>query len=107
MRIKLRWDAIQEANDEKMEEAEQQRGIDVPMRQENRRFKERNCWQEAAISLFKSSEKWSPSTKRKSQPKFFLREYPELGQAYRIMSFTQNESSRKIQSKMRQVSAYG
>ena len=78
MRIKLRWDAIQEANDE-MEEAKQKGESYVPMRYENGDSK-KELLARSRYLLFKSSEKWTPAQKQRA--KILFKEYPELGQAY-------------------------
>ena len=64
MRIKLRWDAIQEANDE-MEEAKQKGESYVPMRYENGDSK-KELLARSRYLLFKSSEKWTPAQKQRA-----------------------------------------
>lgn len=97
MRIKLRWDAIQEANDE-MEEAKQKGESYVPMRYENGDSK-KELLARSRYLLFKSSEKWTPAQKQRA--KILFKEYPELGQAYGLCHSLRMILA-KIQSKMRQ-----
>lgn len=78
MRIKLRWDAIQEANEE-MEEAKLNGELYVPVRYENGDSK-KELLARSRYLLFKSSEKWTPSQKQRA--KILFKEYPELEQAY-------------------------
>lgn len=78
MRIRLRWDAIQEANDE-MEEAKG-KGLEYsPRRYENGDTK-KELLARSRYLLFKSADKWTGSKKRRAH--ILFTEYPELRKAY-------------------------
>lgn len=78
MRIKLRWEAIQEANEE-MEETKQ-RGITYnPARYENGDTK-KELLARSRYLLFKSSDKWTQSQKQRA--KILFNEFPDLQKAY-------------------------
>ena len=74
MRIKLRWDAIQEAN-EQMEEAKQKGELYEPMRYKNGDSK-KELLARSRYLLFKSSDKWTSSQKQRA--KILFTGYPEL-----------------------------
>lgn len=78
MRIKLRWDAIQEANDE-MEEAKQKGITYIPIRYENGDSK-KELLARSRYLLFKSSDKWTDS--QEIRARILFAEYPELEKAY-------------------------
>ena len=78
MRIKLRWDAIQEANDE-MEEAKQKGITYIAIRYENGDSK-KELLARSRYLLFKSSDKWTDSQKIRAG--ILFAEYPELEKAY-------------------------
>ena len=80
MRIKLRWDAIQEANDE-MENAKLMGEPYVPVRYENGDTK-KELLARSRYLLCKSAEKWTES--QKARAKVLFREFPELGEAYSL-----------------------
>lgn len=78
MRIKFRWDAIQEANDE-MEEAKG-KGLEYsPKRYENGDTK-KELLARSRYLLFKSTDKWTESQKLRAH--ILFAEYPELRKAY-------------------------
>lgn len=78
MRIKLRWDAIQEAN-EAMEEAKGKGSDYTPIRYDNGDSK-KELLARSRYLLFKPSDKWTPSQKERA--KILFAEFPELQQAY-------------------------
>lgn len=78
IRIKRRWDAIQEANDE-MEEAKQKGVVYRPIRYKNGDSK-KELLARSRYLLFKSSDKWTSS--QKDRAKILFMEYPELEKAY-------------------------
>lgn len=80
MRIKLRWDAIQQANDD-MENAKLMEEPYVPVRYENGDTK-KELLARSRYLLFKSAEKWTESQKKRAEVLF--REFPELRQAYSL-----------------------
>ena len=91
MRIKLRWDAIQEANDE-MENAKLMGEAYAPVRYENGDTK-KELLARSRYLLFKSAEKWTESQKNRAVVLF--REFPEMKEAYALahslrMIFTKN-----------------
>jgi transposase len=91
MRIKLRWDAIQEANDD-MENAKLTGEPYVPARYENGDTK-KELLARSRYLLFKSAEKWTERQKRRAR--ILFREFPVLKQAYSLshslrMTFAKN-----------------
>ena len=77
MRIKHRWDAIQEANDE-MENARLEGREYVPLRYENGDTK-KELLARSRYLLFKSADKWTDRQKRRAKILFEL--YPDLKKA--------------------------
>ena len=91
MRIKHRWNAIQEANDD-MENAKLEGHEYVPFRYENGDTKKELLTRSRNL-LFKSADKWTKSQARRA--KILFAEYPNLQQAYSLshslrMIFTKN-----------------
>ena len=80
MRIKYRWDAIQQANDE-MEEAKLTGNKYTPEVMANGDTR-KELLARSRYLLFKSSEKWTDSQKRRAQVLF--EEYPKLKVAYSL-----------------------
>lgn len=80
MRIKHRWDAIQEANDE-MENAKLEGGEYVPLRYENGDTK-KELLARSRYLLFKSADKWTDRQKKRAKILFEL--YPDLQKAYSL-----------------------
>ncbi|MFZ1236262.1 MAG: transposase [Prevotella sp.] len=80
MRIKYRWDAIQEANDQ-MEEAKLQGKIYRPNVFENGDTK-KELPARSRYLLFKSPEKWTDSQKQRSE--ILFAQYPKLKTAYSL-----------------------
>ena len=80
MRIKHRWDAIQEANDD-MENAKLEGREYVPFRYDNGDTK-KELLARSRYLLFKSADKWSRSQARRA--KILFAEYPDLQQAYSL-----------------------
>ena len=78
MRIKHRWNAIQEANDD-MENAKLEGHEYVPFRYENGDTKKELLTRSRNL-LFKSADKWTKSQARRA--KILFAEYPNLQQAY-------------------------
>jgi len=78
MRIKHRWDAIQEANDD-MENAKLERREYVPFRYENGDTR-KELLARSRYLLFKSGEKWTLSQSKRAE--ILFREYPDLKTAY-------------------------
>lgn len=78
MRIKHRWDAIQEANDD-MENAKLERREYVPFRYENGDTR-KELLARSRYLLFKSGEKWILSQSKRAE--ILFREYPDLKTAY-------------------------
>lgn len=78
MRIKHRWDAIQEANDD-MENAKLEGREYVPFRYENGDTK-KELLARSRYLLFKSGEKWTLSQSKRAE--ILFREYPDLKTAY-------------------------
>lgn len=78
MRIKHRWDAIQEDNE--MRQEAKSRG----QRYEPHRYDNGDTRRELLVRsqylLFKSSEKWTPSQKKRAE--ILFKEYPDLQKAY-------------------------
>ena len=80
MRIRHRWDAIQEANDE-MENVKLE-GLDyIPRRYENGDTK-KELLARSRYLLFKSADKWTDRQKKRSEILFEL--YPDLQKAYSL-----------------------
>ena len=91
MRIKHRWDAIQEANDA-MENAKLEGREYIPFRYENGDTK-KELLARSRYLLFKSADKWTRSQARRA--KILFAEYPDLQQAYSLshslrMTFAKN-----------------
>ncbi|MBR1401401.1 MAG: transposase [Prevotella sp.] len=80
MRIKHRWDAIQEANDA-MENAKLEGREYIPFRYENGDTK-KELLARSRYLLFKSADKWTRSQARRA--KILFAEYPDLQQAYSL-----------------------
>ena len=80
MRIRHRWDAIQEANDD-MENAKLEGREYVPFRYENGDTK-KELLARSRYLLFKSADKWTESQARRA--KILFAEYPDLQQAYSL-----------------------
>lgn len=80
MRIKHRWDAIQEANDD-MENAKLEGRDYVPFRYENGDTK-KELLARSRYLLFKSADKWTKSQAKRA--KILFAEYPDLQQAYSL-----------------------
>ena len=78
MRIKHRWDAIQEANDD-MENAKLEGREYVPFRYENGDTR-KELLARSRYLLFKSGEKWTLSQSKRAE--ILFREYPDLKTAY-------------------------
>jgi len=78
MRIRLRWDAIQEANEE-MEDSKQKGADYIPIRYKNGDTR-KELLARSRYLLFKSSEKWTASQKLRANILFSV--FPELEQAY-------------------------
>lgn len=78
MRIKHRWDAIQEANDD-MEEAKLEGCEYVPFRYENGDTR-KELLARSRYLLFKSGDKWTASQRKRAE--ILFREYPDLETAY-------------------------
>jgi len=78
IRIRYRWDAIQEANDE-MENARLEGRPYIPFRYENGDTK-KELLARSRYLLFKSADKWTASQKRRA--KILFEEYPDLKTAY-------------------------
>lgn len=78
LRIKHRWDAIQEDND-KREEAKISGERYVPDRYENGDTK-KELLARSRYLLFKSGEKWTPSQRKRAE--ILFDEYPDLEKAY-------------------------
>ena len=91
MRIKHRWDAIQEANDE-MENVKLEGREYVPFRYENGDTR-KELLARSRYLLFKSADKWTKSQARRA--KILFEEYPDLQKAYSLshslrMTFAKN-----------------
>lgn len=91
MRIKHRWDAIQEANDD-MENAKLEGREYMPFRYENGDTR-KELLARSRYLLFKSGEKWTSSQRQRAE--ILFREYPDLEKAYGLshslrMIFSQN-----------------
>ena len=80
MRIRHRWDAIQEANDD-MENAKLEGREYVPFRYGNGDTK-KELLARSRYLLFKSADKWTESQARRA--KILFAEYPDLQQAYSL-----------------------
>ena len=78
MRIKHRWDAIQEANEE-MENAKLEGREYVAFRYENGDTR-KELLARSRYLLFKSGDKWTPSQRLRAE--ILFREYPDLETAY-------------------------
>ena len=78
MRIRHRWDAIQEANDE-MENAKLEGREYIPFRYENGDMR-KELLARSRYLLFKSGEKWTSSQRQRAE--ILFREYPDLEKAY-------------------------
>lgn len=78
IRIKHRWDAIQEANDD-MEDAKLNGREYVPFRYENGDTR-KELLARSRYLLFKSGDKWTASQQLRA--KILFREYPDLKDAY-------------------------
>ena len=78
MRIKHRWDAIQEANED-MENAKLEGREYVPFRYENGDTR-KELLARSRYLLFKSGEKWTLSQSKRAE--ILFREYPDLKTAY-------------------------
>lgn len=91
MRIKHRWDAIQEASDD-MEDAKLEGREYVPFRYGNGDTR-KELLARSRYLLFKSADKWTRSQARRA--KILFAEYPDLQQAYSLshslrMTFAKN-----------------
>lgn len=91
IRVKLRWDAIQEANDG-MENAKLMGKPYVPVRYENGDTK-KELLARSRYLLFKSAEKWTESQKKRAD--ILFRNFPQIKQAYSLahslrMTFAKN-----------------
>ncbi|MCD8310803.1 MAG: transposase, partial [Prevotellaceae bacterium] len=91
IRIGLRWEAIQEANDD-MEEARLKGEAYVPMRYENGDTR-KELLARSRYLLFKSPEGWTLPQKQRAR--ILFREYPKLEKAYGLshslrMTFAKN-----------------
>ena len=80
LRIKHRWDAIQQANDE-MEESRQNNEHYVPFRYPNGDTRKELLIRSKYL-LFKSADKWS--TKQKERAAILFEEYPDIQKAYSL-----------------------
>ena len=80
MRIRHRWDAIQEANDD-MENAKLEGREYIPLRYQNGETK-KELQARSRFLLFKSADKWTDSQKRRARILFGL--YPDLQKAYSL-----------------------
>ena len=80
IRIKHRWDAIQEANDD-MEDAKLNGREYVPFRYENGDTR-KELLARSRYLLFKSGDKWTASQQLRA--KILFREYPDLKDAYSL-----------------------
>lgn len=80
IRIKHRWDALQEANDE-MENAKQEGVEYIPFRYENGDTR-KELLARSRYLLFKSGEKWTSSQRQRAE--ILFREYPDLKKAYAL-----------------------
>ena len=80
MRIKFRWDAIQEANDE-MENAKLEKRRYTLFRYENGDTK-KELLARSRYLLFKSANKWTELQKLRA--KILFKEYPDLKTAYKL-----------------------
>ena len=80
MRIRHRWDAIQEANDE-MENAKLEGRDYIPCRYENGDTK-KELLARSRYLLFKSADKWTDRQKKRADILFEL--YPDLKKAYSL-----------------------
>lgn len=78
IRIKHRWDAIQEANDA-MEEAKLEGRKYTPFRYENGDTR-KELLSRSRYVLFKSADKWTESQRKRAE--ILFREYPDLQTAY-------------------------
>lgn len=78
MRIKHRWDAIQEANDA-MESAKLKDREYVPLRYKNGDTK-KELLARSRYLLFKSGDKWTVSQRQRAE--ILFREFPDLERAY-------------------------
>ena len=78
MRIRHRWDAIQEANDD-MENAKLEEREYVPFRYENGDTR-KELLARSRYLLFKSGDKWTASQRQRAE--ILFREYPDLETAY-------------------------
>lgn len=80
IRIKHRWDALQEANDE-MENAKLEGVEYIPFRYENGDTR-KELLARSRYLLFKSGEKWTSSQRQRAE--ILFREYPDLKKAYAL-----------------------
>ena len=80
MRIKHRWNAIQESNDE-MENAKLEGRVYIPLRYENGDTK-KELLARSRYLLFKSADKWTD--KQKKRAKILFKLYPDLQKAYSL-----------------------
>lgn len=80
IRIKHRWDALQEANDE-MENAKLEGVEYIPFRYENGDTR-KELLARSRYLLFKSGEKWTSSQRQRAE--ILFREYPDLKRAYAL-----------------------
>ena len=78
LRIKHRWDAIQQANEE-MEEAKQKNEVYVPYRYANGDAR-RELLIRSRYLLFKSADKWTERQKQRAA--ILFEEYPDVKKAY-------------------------
>lgn len=78
LRIKHRWDAIQQANDE-MEEARLKDEEYIPFRYSNGDTR-KELLMRSRYLLFKSADKWTVRQKQRAQ--ILFEEYPDIKQAY-------------------------
>ena len=95
MRIKHRWDAIQEANDD-MENAKLEGREYVPFRYENGDTR-KELLARSRYLLFKSGEKWTLSQSKRAE--ILFREYPDLKTAYGLSHSLRMIFSKKTDKK--------
>ena len=80
MRIKYRWEAIQQSNDD-MEKAKHEGKTYVPFRFENDDTRKEPLARSRYL-LFKSAKYWTDTQKKRA--KILFREYPDLKKAYSL-----------------------
>ncbi|UKI44040.1 MAG: transposase [Porphyromonadaceae bacterium] len=88
MRIKHRWDAIQEANDA-MESAKLKDREYVPLRYKNGDTKKELLAKGAGTSFFKSGDKWTVS--RRQRAEILFREFPRSGEGLRAVPLAEDD----------------